>query len=319
MKRSQTIPLIDRIAALGDQTRLRVLRLAEAQELSVGEIARVVQMPQSTVSRHLKLLSETGWLVRRSEGTASLYSLTQDDLTPEARAMWQALREPLTREGEWVEDQKRLKAVLADRRTDSLSFFGRVGGEWDAVRTELFGARFTTLAMLGLIRRDWVVADLGCGTGNAAESLAPFVERVVAVDLSGPMLDAARERLADQSNVTFVQAPADATTLADASVDAAVCVLVLHHLDSPEAAVAEMSRVLRTSRGGGTVLIVDMVAHERDEYRRTMGHKHLGFSREAMTEMMQRAGLVDIRYHELAGEPEARGPALFIATGRRSQ
>jgi ArsR family transcriptional regulator len=93
-------------------------------------------------------------------------------------------------------------------------------------------------------------------------------------------------------------------------------VLVLHHLDHPERAVAEMSRVLRATRGGGTVLIVDMVAHERDEYRRTMGHKHLGFSREVMTEMMQHAGLVDIRYHELAGEPEARGPALFIATGR---
>jgi ArsR family transcriptional regulator len=319
MKRSQTIPLADRLAALSDQTRLRIVRLAETCELSVGEIARVVQLPQSTVSRHLKTLSETGWLVRRSEGTASLYALTQDDLPEESRPLWQALRGPLHEDGEWQEDQKRLRSVLAERRTDSLSFFGRVGGEWDAVRTELFGGRFTSLALLGLVQRSWRVADVGCGTGNAAELLAPFVERVYAVDLSQAMLDAARTRLADQGNITFVQAPADATGLPDASVDAVVCVLALHHLEDPARAVRELTRVLRTTQGGGKALIVDMVAHTRDEYRRTMGHKHLGFSRESMSRMLEEAGLTDITYHELPGEAEAKGPALFVATGEKKR
>ncbi|CAG1001178.1 putative S-adenosylmethionine-dependent methyltransferase [Phycisphaerales bacterium] len=316
MKPSPAITLVDRLASLGDPVRLRLLRLVEGQELSVGEIGKVVQLPQSTVSRHLKTLADAGWLARRHEGTATLFSLVPDDLTSDARTLWAAVRGQVDSQDELKEDQKRLRAVLAERRTDSQSFFGRHGGEWDDLRNELFGGRFTSVALLSLIHRDWVIADLGCGTGNAAEFLAPFVERVYAVDQSGPMLTAARQRLERVVNVDFVEAAIETTGLADASVDAAVCVLVLHHVEDPASALGEMRRILRRGRGGGKVLIVDMLSHGREEYRRLMGHKHLGFSKDEMTRMMTEAGFVDCLYHELPEEPDAKGPGLFAATGR---
>lgn len=316
MKRHAPSQLTDRLTSLGDPVRLRLLRLIETQELSVGEVAKVVQLPQSTVSRHLKTLADAGWLSRRQEGTASFFSLVPDDLAPDARALWAAVRAHLGSSTDLAEDQRRLKAVLAERRTDSQAFFGRHAGEWDALRTELFGGRFTSVALLSLIRGDWTIADLGCGTGNAAEFLAPFVDKVIAVDQSPPMIDAARQRMTGAANVEFVEAPINRTGIADASVDAAVCVLVLHHLDDPAGALREMRRVLRADRAGGRVLIVDMLAHDRDEYRRLMGHKHLGFSKGEMLRLLADAGFTDLVYHELPGEPDAKGPGLFAAAGR---
>lgn len=318
MKRIEAQSTADRLAALAEPLRLRLLRLVEAQELSVGEIANVVQLPQSTVSRHLKVLADAGWVSKRHEGTATYFQLVPEELDHTGRSVWHAVRDSGVSETDRAEDERRAKAVVADRKTDSLSFFGRHSGEWDHLRHELFGGRFTTVALLSLLRRDWVVADLGCGTGNAAEFLSPFVERVFAVDLSGPMLSAAKARLASHRNVTFVEAGIEKNGLADASIDAAVCVLVLHHLADPAAAVRETRRVLRADRGGGVGLFVDMTSHDRDEYRRNMGHKHLGFSRRQAIGLLGDAGFADVVYHELAPEPQAKGPGLFVATGRLS-
>ena len=143
MKQAPATPIHERLAALSEPIRLRIARLVAAEELSVGEVAKVLQVPQSTVSRHLKLLAETGWIGRRSEGTATLYRLHADDLPPEIRPIWLAVKDQAA-EPETKDDLLRLEAVLAERRTDSLAFFGRVGGEWDHVRDELFGRRSRT-------------------------------------------------------------------------------------------------------------------------------------------------------------------------------
>jgi len=313
MKRATpTATLTDRLAALSEGLRLRICRVLERQELSVGEVAKVVQLPQSTVSRHLKVLAEADWVQKRAEGTATMYRLALDDLPNEARAIWGPIREQIEADRKTAEDVRRLEAVLAERRTDSLSFFGRVGGEWDSVRAELFGRHFTAPALLAAWPREWVVADVGCGTGNAAELLAPFVKEVVAVDQSATMLDAAKQRLKGVKNVRFVQGPVEAVPLGAASVDAAVCVLVLHHVAEPVEALRELRRVLKP---GGTGLIVDMLEHDRDLYKHTMGHAHLGFSMKKFERLMQEAGFVRTRVVPLTADPDARGPGLFVATG----
>ncbi len=316
MKQHAPIPVTDLLGAMSDATRLRLLRLIESHELSVGEIALVTQLPQSTVSRHLKVLADAGLVSRRSEGTASYFSVMQDDLGPEARGVWAAVRGRAVASAERAEDDRRARAVLEQRRTDSSAFFGALGGGWDSLRTDLFGPRFTGLAMLALLQRDWTALDLGCGTGSVSEALAPHVERVHAVDVSGPMMTAARQRLKNAKNVVFTEAPAEATGLRAGAVDAALCVLLLHHVDEPIAVLREARRVLRSSRGGGVVLVVDTIAHDREEYKRTMGHKHLGFSRKDMSSLLSASGFVDIRYSPLPVEPEAKGPGLFAATGR---
>lgn len=316
-QRADAKPISDLLATLADPTRLRVLRLLEAEELSVGEVAKVVQLPQSTVSRQLKVLAEAGWLARRAAGPATLYKLVLDDLDTAARGVWLAARPGVDASWPAEEDHRRLASVLLERRLDSQAFFGRVAGEWDEMRTRLFGSSFTARALLGLLPSGWSVADVGCGTGNAAELLAPVVERVVAIDRSEPMLDAARRRLASARNVEFAAGSLERLPLPDRSVDAAVCVLVLHHVEEPSAALAEMRRVLRTDRGGGVALVVDMVEHRREEYRQTMGHRHLGFSASRMREMMWSAGFGgEVRVADLPGDPDGRGPGLFVATAR---
>jgi ArsR family transcriptional regulator len=320
-RRTSTNPIADRLAALSDVVRLRVLRLLEREELAVGEVAKVVQLPQSTVSRHLKVLADGGWVIKRTEGTATLYRLTLDDLSSANRGVWVAVRELIRspdgkRSGmEAEEDLRRLESVLAERREDSLGYFGRVAGQWDEVRTELFGARFTSLGLLSLLPREWVVADLGCGTGNASELLAPLVKRVIAVDQSGPMLSAAKRRLGGVKNVEFVEGELTKLPLKDASVDVAVCVLVLHHVEKPGDALAEMRRIVRP---GGQALVVDMAEHDRSIYRHTMGHRWLGFSEQHMGAMMTGAGFERARYAALPSDPNAKGPGLFACTGHVS-
>lgn len=323
MKTPPAISLADRLAVLGDPIRLRMMRLLELQELSVGEVAKVLQMAQSSASRHLKALAEAKWMSRRSEGPATFYRLVLDDLDATARGLWLAAREGAAGAGELLEDHERLAAVLAERRTDSAAFFGRVAGEWDSVRGQLFGERFTPAALMGFMPRGWVVADLGCGTGDAAELLAPVVRKVIAVDGSEPMLAAGRERLRGVQNVEFVQASLESLPLKDASVDAAVMVLVLHHLEAPTAVLRECRRILRPAPGKsagesapGGLMVVDMVGHDRGEYRQTMGHKHLGFSRAGFEALMREAGFGAVQYRELPREPEAKGPGLFVGTGQ---
>lgn len=316
MKRvERQLGLVDRLAALGDETRLRALRVLEVQELSVGELAKVLQLPQSTASRHLKVLADGNWVVRRAEGTASLFRVLHDELEPDSRILWTTIRDQMSL-ADWAGDEHRLRAVLSERRTDSQAFFGKVAGAWDEVRSELFGTSFTSIALLSLIRRDWTVADIGCGTGNAAELLAPVVSKVLAIDQSAPMLDAARQRLAGLSNIDFIESRADATGLDTASIDATVAFLVLHHLEHPAAAIREFRRILRATRAGGVALIIDMVEHDREDYRRTMGHLHLGFSRRTICQMCAEAGFASADYRELPAAAEARGPGLFACIAR---
>lgn len=311
MKARASISIATRLDALAEPVRLRVLRLLEREELSVGEVASVVQLPQSTVSRHLKVLADAGWLIKRAEGTATLYRLVLDDLDPAGRSLWLAVRDTLGQTPDLAEDDRRLTAVLVERRADSQQFFGRVAGQWDDLRSELFGQRFMLPALLTLLPRDWVVADVGCGTGNVAELLAPHVRQVIAVDQSGPMLQAARKRLARTPNVTFVRGDAEALPVDDTSVDAAVCMLVLHHLADPASAMRELARILRP---GGIALVVDMLEHDRESYRHTMGHRWLGFSADQVAELARSAGLEQVSIQTIPSTPEARGPGLFACS-----
>ena len=303
--------LIARLSTLSDLARVRILRLLDQHEMSVGELARALQLPQSTVSRHLKVLHDGDWVVRRSEGTASLYRLVPEALDPQARQLWDLARDQLEPDAILDEDDSRLESVIAERRADSRSFFGRVGGEWDHLRNELFGERFTTEAMLSLLRREWTIADIGCGTGNAAEVLSPLVRWIIAVDREPKMLESARKRLSHLKNVEFRQGDLLKLPLKDGEVDAATVFLVMHHIADPQAAVREVARVLKP---GGVLLMVDMVAHNRESYRHTMGHQHLGFQPQQIRQWAKSAGLSDVQCRRLPPETTARGPGLFVAT-----
>jgi ubiquinone/menaquinone biosynthesis C-methylase UbiE len=305
--------LFERMAALADPVRGRLLRVLERHELSVGELCAVFQLPQSTMSRHLKVLSEEGWLVSRAEGATRRYRMLTGRLDGEGRQLWEMVRAAAERLGGAAHDEERVRSVVAERRQRSRDFFRTAASEWDRVRSELYGRRLDLQALLGLLDEEWVVGDLGCGTGQVSATLAPFVARVVGVDDSPQMLEAAAERLEGQPNVELRTGTLEALPLADDSLDAAVCFLVLHYLAEPVEALREAARVLRR---GGRLLVVDMVPHPREEYRQSMGHQWQGFSAEQMHGWMKEAGLGGGRWTPLPHDPEARGPGLFVATAR---
>jgi ubiquinone/menaquinone biosynthesis C-methylase UbiE len=307
-------PIFDRLSALADATRSRLLLLLERHELTVGELCQVLQLPQSTVSRHLKVLGDEGWAAARAEGTSRRYRMPAERMDGAQRGLWAMVRAEVAAMPQAAHDAERLGSVLAERTTRSREFFSAAAGEWDRMRAELFGRRADLLALLGLLDDRWTVGDLGCGTGQVAESLAPFVARVVAVDASPPMLDAARARLAGAANVELRPGALEALPLEDGELDAAVVFLVLHYVAEPAAALAEAARTLRP---GGRLLVVDMAPHDREEYRHAMGHLWQGFEEEQMREWTADAGLSAFRSVPLPPDPSARGPALFAATARK--
>lgn len=308
--------VVELLSQLGDPIRLRMLRVLEREELAVGELVRVLQIPQSSGSRHLKVLLDGEWVFKRTSGPSAYYRVVLDDLRDDQRGIWIPIRDQLGTDPEHAEDDRRLKSVLAERMTDSESFFGKHAGEWDDLRSDLFGQRFTDQAMLGLIDPSWTIADLGCGTGNCSELLCPWVKKVIAVDASEAMLDAARDRIPDQTNIEFVLGDLSKLPLKKGSVDAAACFLVLHHLDNPGAALSEMARIVSDRHGGGCALIVDMFAHNRNEYKHTMGHQHLGFTESQISKMLKDSGFRSVRINKLRPGVDASGPSLFAAVAR---
>ena len=301
--------ILDDLSALADITRDRLLLLLEAQELTVSELCSVLQLPQSTVSRHLKTLADGGWVTSRRDGTSRFYGLTQP-LEASAARLWPLIREQMSTSPAAEHDDRRAKGVLEQRRSTSEAFFSKASGQWDRLRAELFGQAFHAQAALALLDPSLRVGDLGCGTGQLSALLAPHVASVVAVDGSADMLQAARARLADLDNVEVRRGALEALPIDDAQLDVAVLALVLHHRPDPARAIAEAARVLTT---GGRLLLVDMLPHERTEYQPQMGHVWLGFGEPQIRRWLDAAGFTDLRLAALPVEPSAKGPTLFRA------
>lgn len=306
--------ILDDLSTLADATRSRMLVLLDRNELTVSELCGVLQLPQSTVSRHLKTLLDAGWVTSRRDGTSRYYTLSLDGRGPAARRLWTLLREQVGDTPTAAQDARRLKTVIRERQSKSREFFESAARQWDKLREEMFGRASYLQALPALLDPQWTIGDLGCGTGQVAAALAPFVARVIAVDRSGEMLQAARRRLKDHPNVEIRRGELEAPPLADNELDAATLMLVLHHISDPAEVLCETARSLRP---GGRLVICDMLSHDREEYRQQMGHVWLGFGEEQLTGLLSDAGFVDIRIVPLETATEAKGPALFAAGATR--
>jgi len=301
--------VLDHLATLADPTRSRLLLVLERHELTVSELCAVLQLPQSTVSRHLRILGDDGWVAGRAEGTSRQYRMVP--LEPAGQRLWNVVREEITATQQAEHDAERLRGVLAERRIQSREFFSSGAGRWDTLRAELFGARAELAALPAFIDPAWVIGDLGCGTGHLTAVLAPFVRRVIAVDENEPMLAAARARLEPFENVELRQGSLEALPIAPGELDAAILSLVLHHALEPADVLREAARTLKPN---GRLLIVDMVPHAHDDYRQQMGHVWLGFSEAELSGWLADAGFGSERIVRLPADPAAKGPNLLAAS-----
>ncbi len=305
---------LDWLQTLADSTRVRLLRLLNAQELSVSELCNVVQLPQSTVSRHLKVLAADGWISNRRDGTNQLYQTDVDQWCDSRQSLWGWVRDqgdsPTT-----FQDQQRLQQVIA-QRSRSAAFFASSAEHWDKLRLDLFGSQIDAFALAASLPANAVVAELGCGSAVLCRLVAPYVKEVLAVDSSAAMLSAAQQRLAEFSNVRLVSSALDDLSIADNWLDAAWLVLVLPYLTDPIPALAEANRVLKAGR---PLVIVDLAQHERTTYRQEMGHVRLGVDQPELARWLSKAGMQLDKFQPLAPDPRAKGPSLFAAVARRQE
>jgi SAM-dependent methyltransferase len=316
--------IFDDLTTLSDATRGRMLLVLERHELTVSELCAVLQLPQSTVSRHLKTLADSSWVSSRRDGTSRYYTLALDgrlrqgsgaqEREAHTRRLWSLLREQIAGTPGADQDGRRLKGVLGRRQSKSEEFFASSAGQWDRLRRELFGGASALHALPALIDSSWTVGDLGCGTGETTAALAPFVARTIAVDRSGEMLQAARRRVKGLGGVDVRRGELEALPIADGELDAAIMLLVLHHVPDPAAVLAEASRTLKP---GGRVAVCDMLPHEHEEYKQQMGHVWLGFGDDQIRRLLGGAGFGDVRIIPLPVDPAAKGPALFVASAVR--
>ena len=306
---------LDWLQTLADATRVRLMRLLDQQELSVSELCAILQMPQSTVSRHLKVLVDDQWIASRRDGTNHLYRIERGQWSEARLSLWQWVRQQADSPTAEL-DQQRLARVVAER-SRSEAFFSSAAQQWDKLRVELFGKQLDAVTLAATLPNDAVVGELGCGSAPLCQLVAPFVAAAYAIDNSAAMLAAARPALLQYNNVHLRSASLTDLPLEDAQLDAAWLVLVLAYLPDPVAVLREAARVLKPDK---PLIIVDLLPHDRTAYRMDMGHLRLGVERAEIGEWLAQVGLEQTRYFPLPPDPIAKGPALFsLVATRRSR
>jgi ubiquinone/menaquinone biosynthesis C-methylase UbiE len=301
---------------LSDPTRMRILSLLEREELVVQELMAVLGMAQSRVSRHLAILREAGLLADRRDGTYVAYRFVPPDAGAWHDA-WMLVRQRLENDPTAQRDLAALERTLEARGERSRSFFDAVGPEWDALRKVFHDDVLRARAVNRMIPPDLRVADIGTGTGILATELARLGLRVIGIDNSSRMLDAARVKFeeAGLAGIELRRGEAHRLPIADGDVDAAFAHMVLHYLPSPAEALREMARIVKP---GGSVVVVDFLQHEHEWMRQELRVVWLGFPEETVRDWFQQAGLGDPRIEVEDSAPRSRDlPDTFIASARR--
>jgi ubiquinone/menaquinone biosynthesis C-methylase UbiE len=281
------------LRSLGDPTRLRIMTLLRAMELSVGELAQVLGQSQPRVSRHVRILIDAGLAERRKEGSWVFLSLAD---TARVEPLFFLLDRWTEIDGEdpWtLADAARLAAVRADRAAAAERYFASHAKDWDELRSlhiaesEVEAAIARALADGRPVGR---LVDIGTGTGRMIELFGRDAAHALGVDRSPEMLRLARAKLAEAglASAELRQGDMYALPLPSGAADTVILHQVLHYAQQPAAAVAEAARVLGP---GGRLLIVDFAPHDREELRSRDAHARLGFADDVMLKYLEAAGL----------------------------
>jgi SAM-dependent methyltransferase len=301
---------------LGDEARLRLLRLLWAERLNVTELTGILGIAQSGVSRHLGLLKEAGLVTEGREGGFAYYRLSPavqqgaNGFGP-LQALLQAHFETAAADPQARADDARLGEVLRLRK-ENFEAHGEEGHQLVPGRSWAAWAR-----ALGHLLPPLRVADLGCGDGYLTVETARWARRVTAVDRSARVLERARglARRRGVRNITWKRGALEALPLRDATVDVALLSQALHHAGDPAQALAEARRVLVP---GGRVVVLDLRAHDQAWVRERLGDRWLGFDDAALARLLKRAGFADGRVSvgaRLRGDPFT----VLVASGRRPE
>ncbi|MBB3540750.1 ArsR family transcriptional regulator [Rhizobium sp. BK399] len=281
---------MDVLRAAGEPTRLRLLALLAAGDLTVTDLTEILGQSQPRISRHLKLLGEADLIDRYQEGAWAYFRLRQDG---KAAAFVRSLLAHASENDPVVlRDSERLATVKRQRAERAQAYFSRNAAEWDELRRLHAADEEVDAAVIRLLGSQPIdsLLDLGTGTGRILELLSGLYRRAIGVDASRDMLSVARANL-DKSGITKASVRhADILNLPFEAQDFDVVTIhqVLHFFDQPEIAIGEAARMLRP---GGRLLIIDLAPHGLEYLRDEHAHVRLGFSHQSMSDWLRKAGL----------------------------
>lgn len=291
--------MLDLLKALADPCRLRLVAVLLRAEFTVQELTQILDMGQSRISRHLKILSEAGVLSVKRQGTWSYYRVGEDS------AFFCAIRPAFERELEQLpqrrEDLAAVALALEARRRRSLEFFDQHARTWDVLSRTLLPVPQYQERLLSLVPTVDTLLEIGVGTGALLPDLSRRAAKVIGVDHSPAMLDEARRRLDHAGNSAAELRLGEMThlPLADGGAGCVVANMVLHHAADPQAVLAEITRVLKP---GGILVLADLARHEREWAREQLADQWLGFEEEELRGWLQGAGLGSIVIERVAAE-----------------
>ena len=278
------------LTAAGEPTRLRLLALLCDAELTVSELVAILGQSQPRISRHLKLLVESGLVERHREGAWVFLLVPQGGAA--ARLARQVVDAVAGDDPVLLADRARLDEVRRARARAAASYFETHAADWDRLRAMHVAEETVEAAVRQAVgdRPIGSLLDVGTGTGRMLELLAPQAGRALGVDQSPQMLRMARARLerAGLRNAQLRQGDIFALPAERDAYDLVVLHQVLHYLDDPARALREVARTLRP---GGRLLVVDFAPHSEERLRTAHAHRRLGFSREEIASLMLEAGL----------------------------
>jgi ArsR family transcriptional regulator len=269
--------------ALSDETRARLVNVLLECELNVGEIVQVMEMGQSRISRHLKILSESGLVDVRREGLWAFYRANEDG---QGRAFLNGVSELMSGEPELERDRNRAEKVILERTAATRQFFDDIAPEWDRMTAEVLGDLDLGREIQARLPECDCAADIGCGTGDMLEILSRSSSSVIGVDNSPKMLELAEERFSGDGRMSLRIGEMTHLPLRDWEADCTVMSLVLHHLAKPLDAIREAGRVLKV---GGRLIIAEFDQHENELMRTEYGDRRLGIPRESMCNWLEEA------------------------------
>lgn len=274
--------------ALSDQTRIRLLKLLEYKELSVNEITSVLGMGQSRISRHLRILTDSGLMKSRRDGLWVFYSTVDEG---EGRRVLDSL-EFLFQDKLFDLDRTRADEIAAQRLRETKNFFNSIAREWGKIRGELL-VDFDPFPYLSSGNGRLATAvDLGCGTGDLIPALSNMAERVIGIDNSPAMIELARKRfMGANGRVDLRLGELEHLPLSDREADFALLNMVMHHLASPADCFRETRRILNN---GGIFKIIEFDKHSDERLRAEYGDRHLGFNEHEVTRFLKASGFGDI-------------------------
>jgi ArsR family transcriptional regulator len=276
---------VELLRLFGDATRVRLASLLEKDELTVAEITRITELPQSRVSTHLGKLREAGMLRDRREGASTYYSMNDGAMPAEVRRLWtvvgDALDEPLLRA-----DRDRCASLVRARETGK-GWPDSVAGQMERYYSPGRTWEATARGLLGLVRLGDVL-DAGSGDGAVAALLAPRARHITCLDRSEKVLAAARQRLGHLNNVAFVPGDLHALPFGPSHFDQVLLFNVLVYAAQPGQVIAEAARVLKP---GGELVATTLAAHAHREATAPYGHVHAGFAPKKVDGWLAAAGL----------------------------